>query len=655
MNVYFFFLLGMTPGQFIDPSPSLQKTFEKQDRAFVTVFLDFETWPESQEDRRSYTQILQDVALEQELGFGFEIVRRYQSVPAMAGWLHRDTYATWLQAKRKGISSIKSIDLDVGGSQLTSPSHGAGGLADSVPLINASTLHAQGITGAGIEVAVLDTGFDSDHPDLQGALIAESCFCFKPSANCCPNGQATQTGLGSAEDDHGHGTHVTGIITSAGVQAAKGVAPDSAITAVKVLDSNNSFNSTADITSALDWLYNNRPNVRVVSMSLFTFARATDACDTFTSWSQAMFMAIQNLVDRGVYVVTISGNDGISGELPVPGCLSNVVTVGASTKENQVAQFSNSHPLISVLAPGQAIVSSAFGGGTVNFSGTSMACPHVSGSAALLMQSNPNLTPTQITAALIDSGIPITDRFGLSKPRIDVAAAYQKLAPATRWVPHVTAAAGGFQTSVSLYNREVLLKKNQIVDLFPFDAAGNPLTVRTVELAPGQVFRQDAVNLFGGEVVSHFAISGSEDIRVNLAYQANTANAATAHVPEFGVAITQVVFEPAEWDLVFDGMAVVNSSDFETTLVVTQFDSNGGFLNLVNYTQSQLLPPNAKQLVLFSNDFTQVPGAYFKVETSAPTQVILLRGTYPGTSPAYLFQTVPLSSSSEPLILKNTL
>lgn len=88
----------------------------------------------------------------------------------------------------------------------------------------------RGVTGAGVRVAVLDTGIDTDHPDLISDIAAQHCFCSGLLFGCCPN-------LGnedvSAEDDQGHGTSVAGIITSAGVQAPLGVAPDAKIVAVK--------------------------------------------------------------------------------------------------------------------------------------------------------------------------------------------------------------------------------------------------------------------------------------------------------------------------------------------------------------------------------------------------------------------------------------
>ncbi len=105
---------------------------------------------------------------------------------------------------------------------------GEGGLVESRRLIGVDQLHERGILGAGRVTAVLDSGVDTDHPDLEGAIVHQYHFL----------GRGLDQGEG-AEDDHGHGTHVTGIIASRGQVAPLGVAPGSAIVSIKVLDHNN--------------------------------------------------------------------------------------------------------------------------------------------------------------------------------------------------------------------------------------------------------------------------------------------------------------------------------------------------------------------------------------------------------------------------------
>lgn len=646
------FALTLTP---LFAQTELTQYFKDHQRAFVSVYLEHDVWPKQQTDQVAYTQLLQDAVLNDELAFGFKVIRRFQSVPALAGWIEQETYHSWLAKKKQGLSAIDKIDLDSGGKRLLTESSGAHKLANSVSKIGADVLHQMGITGQGVEIAVLDTGFDSDHADLQNALIAEICFCFNPQGGCCPDGNNTQTGAGSSEDDHGHGTHVTGIITSDGVIAGKGVAPDAKITAVKMLNGNNSFHSSSDIVASLDWIYNNRPNVNVVSMSIFTFAKFTSTCDNTFAWTQALFTAVQNLVNKGVTVVTISGNEGLNGELPAPGCLSNLITVGATKVNDEMFLGSNSHPELDVLAPGQDITSTFIDGSTIPLTGTSMACPHTSSTAALFLQRFPNLNQAQILDALVQTGTLITDRHGLTKPRINVKAAYDQLASKAtfdRWIPHVTAAGGGFKTIIQIFNNELILKKAQEVEIIPYDSSGARLASHFITVQTQEMHTRDAATLFGDDPVSHFAIVAPANVHLNATYQADAPNAATANVPEFKQPITELVFNPAAWDLVFDGMAVVNVGESESSVTVGQYSNTGELIKFVDYTQTTQLAVNGKLLALFSLDFDQVPSSYFRVTSTQPAHIVLLRGTYPGTSPAYLYQTVPTQTSDSPMILK---
>lgn len=268
-------------------------------------------------------------------------------------------------------------------------------------------------------MAILDSGIDRDHPDLADALVAEQCFCYNPNGDCCPNGQSYQTGTGSAEDDHGHGTHVAGILASNGKVSSVGVAPDTNITMVKMLDENNAFYSSSDIVNALDWLNVNRPNLDAVNMSLYTNATFSGICDSTYTWTQAMYLAVQNLVNKGVFVVAIAGNNGLANTTTAPGCLSNVVSVGATDSSDVAASFSNSHSTVNYFAPGVNILSDAIGGGTAIKSGTSMAAPHVAGAGILLRQAKPTLSRAGIIQALTQTGVSVTDWNNITHPRID--------------------------------------------------------------------------------------------------------------------------------------------------------------------------------------------------------------------------------------------
>jgi len=348
---------------------------------------------------------------------GYTVIHRFRSVPGLVLRI-KSAHVLYHLASKPG---VRRIDLDVGGK---------GGLDDSRPLINADQAHSQGFTGSGRIVAVLDSGIDSDHPDLAGALVDEHCFSYNPDGGRCPNGSSEQAGLGSAEDDHGHGTHVTGIITGDGITAPLGIAPDAKIVAVKVLDSNNSFYSSSDIVAALDWVLNNRPDVDVVNMSLYTYAVFDDVCDDYYAWTMNLASAINNLRDIGILCVAIAGNDHLIGQITAPGCISSCMAIGATDKDDFAASFSNSSELVDMFAPGVSIISTAMGGGSRSMTGTSMATPHVIAAAVILKQKKSNLQPSELESALKTSPVYITDAAGLIRPRLDVIAALDAVEPA---------------------------------------------------------------------------------------------------------------------------------------------------------------------------------------------------------------------------------
>ncbi len=90
---------------------------------------------------------------------------------------------------------------------------GGGSLNQARPLADVDEVQADSFLGTGVKVAVLDSGWASQHADLAGSAVGEACFC---SGGCCPSGASQQLGAGAAEDDHGHGTNVTGIVTATG-------------------------------------------------------------------------------------------------------------------------------------------------------------------------------------------------------------------------------------------------------------------------------------------------------------------------------------------------------------------------------------------------------------------------------------------------------
>ncbi|MDP3768491.1 MAG: S8 family serine peptidase, partial [Dehalococcoidia bacterium] len=289
-------------------------------------------------------------------------------------------------------------------------------LAEAVPLINADDVHSSlGRTGEGVTVAVLDTGIDTDHPMLSDDFVYQACFLVEST---CPGGGTTGT---SAEDGHGHGTHVSGIVTLAGPPV--GIAPDASIEAYKVLQ-NTGSGSFSNVLSAYDDIIVNHPEVDLINMSVSNGGSyAPNGCDGLIP---AFTTAVATTRAMGITTFASAGNSSSKTGIGFPACVGDVVAVGAvydadvgsqafgacsdpSTAPDQVTCFSQSHPGLDLLAPGARIQSAGIGGGLATLSGTSMSSPAAAAAAALLLESEPALMPADLEARLRETGVPVTD------------------------------------------------------------------------------------------------------------------------------------------------------------------------------------------------------------------------------------------------------
>jgi subtilisin family serine protease len=361
---------------------------------------------------------------------GFVVTRRYASIPALAARLS----APALDRLRRH-AAVARVQRD---------GTGHGHLNVAVPFIGADKVKSlYGLTGRGVRVAILDTGVDTTHPDLSDSIVAQHCF----TQYDCPPLRTTEGT--SAEDDHGHGSNVAGIVTSNGVVSSPGFAPDAEIVAVKVDDANDS-GQVSDWLAGLDWVYQNLSmlKVKIVNLSVGTDDIYPDAA-TCDSQQPAFAMAVQNLVNAGVTVFAASGNQGSSTAMSSPACNTGTVAVGAtydsvvsheppsyatyqarwgsrfascsddSTTPGEITCFTNSNARLDLVAPGAPIVSDTIGGGTEAYFGTSQASPVAAGVAALMLQCNPTLSPADIKSAMVATGIRRTDaKNGLSFPQL---------------------------------------------------------------------------------------------------------------------------------------------------------------------------------------------------------------------------------------------
>jgi subtilisin family serine protease len=240
-----------------------------------------------------------------------------------------------------------------------------------------------------VDVAVIDTGVDFQHPDLN-VVGGVNCYNWFPFTASCKAG---------GDDDHYHGTHVAGTIGALdnGIGVV-GVAPGARIWAVKVLSSSGS-GYESQIVAGIDWVAANAATIEVANMSLGG-----------SGFSQAEYDAIQGAVNAGVAFAVAAGNDDADANNYSPGGFDNVLSVSAlsdfdgipgalgsptcrTDQDDTLADFSNWGPEIDIAAPGVCILSTypLEQGEYGTISGTSMASPHAAGALALLASaSNPN-------------------------------------------------------------------------------------------------------------------------------------------------------------------------------------------------------------------------------------------------------------------------
>ncbi|MEB3278627.1 MAG: S8 family serine peptidase [Lyngbya sp.] len=276
--------------------------------------------------------------------------------------------------------------------------------------INAPEVWTQGYTGEGVVVAVLDTGVDYTHPDLDGRIWQ--------NIDEIPNNGIDDDGNGYADDVMGwdfagndafpmdfesHGTHVAGIIAAeANEFGVTGVAPNAQIMPIQVLSSDGR-GAVDTVASGIYYAVNNGADV--INMSL--------GFDSYTSFYYDLTplqQAVQFAADNGVVVVSASGNYyGFSPVYPAQYATDWGIAVGASDSYNNFAQFSHYAgytPLDYVVAPGVDIYSTTPNNGYEYLEGTSMATPHVAGVAALMLSANPNLTVAEVEQILTQTANP---------------------------------------------------------------------------------------------------------------------------------------------------------------------------------------------------------------------------------------------------------
>jgi serine protease AprX len=274
-------------------------------------------------------------------------------------------------------------------------------LNTSVPKISVPRVWSEaGLRGQGIKVAVVDTGLDDTHPDFAGRVMAMKSFVSD-----------------SARDDNGHGTHVAGTIAGSGAKSGGkyvGVAPEATLYIAKVLRANGG-GSMSSVMAGIEWAVLEQ-QVQIINLSL----GGSGPCDGTDALSTLVDEAVRQ---AGVVVCVAAGNEGPEERtVGSPGCARYVITVGAMTDNDAMARFSSRGPTSDgrtkpdIVFPGVNIIAPQAAGtrlgtviedGYVASDGTSMATPHASGVAALMLQANPQLKAEEVKTLMLAGAVSI--------------------------------------------------------------------------------------------------------------------------------------------------------------------------------------------------------------------------------------------------------
>jgi len=239
-----------------------------------------------------------------------------------------------------------------------------------------------------VYLAIIDTGIDANHPDLAQRMRRHS--------NGVVYGYNTQVNNADTRDYHGHGTHCAGIAAAhtgngVGIAGVAGVAPVQ-VMPVKVLN-DQGYGTMSDVARGIAWAADN--GAHVLSLSLGGNAGTQQLAD-----------AVNYAWNRGCLVVAAAGNNGSNAPF-YPASYDNALAVAASDPDDRLTDFSQYGAWVDIAAPGDGILSTVPGNRYESWSGTSMACPHVAGAAALIWACAPSLTNQQVRVALESNADPV--------------------------------------------------------------------------------------------------------------------------------------------------------------------------------------------------------------------------------------------------------
>jgi len=286
-------------------------------------------------------------------GAGGKIKYTYHLIPAIAASIPD----TAIEALQKN-PNITNVELDIMVYALDDELDNSWG----VKRIGAGIVHNSGNKGTGVNIAIIDSGIDYTHPDLNTNYVGGHDFVNDDN---------------DPMDDNDHGTHVAGTVAAEdnGIGVV-GVAPEASLYALKVLDSKGS-GYYSDVIAALQWCVDN--GIQITNNS---YGSSGDPGETVKD-------AFDNSASAGVLHVAAAGNSGnsywVGDNIIYPARYESVIAVAATDQNDKRARWSSTGPDLELSAPGVAINSTLLGGGYGEKSGTSMASPHVAGTAALVI------------------------------------------------------------------------------------------------------------------------------------------------------------------------------------------------------------------------------------------------------------------------------
>ncbi|MEM6795322.1 MAG: S8 family serine peptidase [Acidobacteriota bacterium] len=579
-------------------------------------------------------------------GGSFKLLNRYRVIPGFSAVVDEAALRDLSQ-----MPEVEQIELMPVYQKMDAESH---------PLANVDDLHAAGFTGKGVTIAIIDDGFDLDHPAFGG-------FSSFPNSKIVGGRDFADNDSDPDIDCNRqfHGTAVAGVAAGNG-GGVLGTAPDAAIVALKVqsqslgCEGDPSGSLDGDVGGAIDWAVANASTygIRVISMSLGSFIgfSTVGSCESFDI---ATRNAINAAHSAGIPVIVASGNAGLCSAIALPSCMGNAISVGAvydanlgvkgfcvsdlacngqfnsncqnilgsntacfdtTTSADLVTCYTNSSSLLDVLAPSENALSAWPGGGTTSsFGGTSSATPFTSGVVAAMIEKDPTLDGDEVRAILTSTGVDIQDaKNGLFKPRVDALAAIDAvsdgvsvtlISSATEdgWVreSEQNSNVGGSNNSVGAGDRAIRIGDSgvdrQFKSILSFETssipAGATITQATVRIRRSGVWGGNPFTTFGGNLLVDVQSGGFSG---STALQ-NQDFQATATAP--AAATMSSPASNGDWSegvLDASGLAAINvNGRTQIRLAFEVGDNNSGSRDHIGfYSSNNSDPDNHPQLVI---------------------------------------------------------